>query len=273
MAGLVNPGACHNRCYTSATTVQGVKRQANELKRAVEVFARSYAHTRSMTYPCCADRVGATWVIRDEKRKRDEYRSEEWVAIGTAATEVHRAASEGTRGRYAVCAICAGDQAETRAAYKALGYRLRTTEPLMVHRLNEIPTWESSAQVTRVKDPELAERLNKQTKSRMILKEQLGSDANLRQYVAIVDGAIVGWVRSVATGKSTWCSNLYVEPPQRRKGIARSMLCRMLHDDKQHGSTLAVLLASHTGALLYPVVGYEQIGTLLLYSPPKTVRR
>ena len=35
-----------------------------------------------------------------------------------------------------------------------------------------------------------------------------------------------------------------------------------------HGfaSKLAVLTASHAGALLYPIVEYQQIGTLLLYT-------
>ncbi len=32
----------------------------------------------------------------------------------------------------------------------------------------------------------------------------------------------------------------------------------------------AVVLASRTGAKLYPVLGYEQIGTLLLFTPNKT---
>jgi hypothetical protein len=43
----------------------------------------------------------------------------------------------------------------------------------------------------------------------------------------------------------------------------------MLQDDAAYGARQAVLLASHTGAKLYPVVGYEQIGTLLLYAPEK----
>jgi predicted acetyltransferase len=62
---------------------------------------------------------------------------------------------------------------------------------------------------------------------------------------------------------------MYVSPPFRRRGIARSLLCQMLHDDRAGGAQTAVLLASHTGAKLYPVVGYEQIGTLLLFTPKK----
>lgn len=44
-------------------------------------------------------------------------------------------------------------------------------------------------------------------------------------------------------------------------------MCRMLRDDRRFGSKLAVLAASHTGALLYPIVGYQQIGTVFLYTP------
>jgi hypothetical protein len=47
------------------------------------------------------------------------------------------------------------------------------------------------------------------------------------------------------------------------------MLARMLRDDRSHGVKSSVLLSSHTGALLYPSVGYEQLGTLLIFAPTK----
>ena len=83
----------------------------------------------------------------------------------------------------------------------------------------------------------------------------------------MIDGQIVGWVRSIAVGEMTWCSNMYVVEKHRRRGIGRAMMCRMLRDDREHGATMAVLLASHTGAKLYAAVGYEQIGTLLVFTP------
>jgi hypothetical protein len=43
----------------------------------------------------------------------------------------------------------------------------------------------------------------------------------------------------------------------------------MLTDDKVAGARANVLLASHSGALLYPTVGYQQLGTLYLYTPPR----
>jgi GNAT superfamily N-acetyltransferase len=241
------------------------------IERSLEVFAHGFGFTRSFTHPYLAERVGPVWVLRDGPRRRGRYRNEEWLAYGVAPAEVDRIAREETRGRYVVCAICGIDEPQEplRAAFKSLGYRLGRTEPLMIHSLAHIPTFDAPAVVERVTSADMAERLARAARSRQILPEHLTQNAPLRQYVALMDGEPVGWVRSIVVGDATWCSDMYVHPPVRRRGIARSMLCRMLHDDRAAGARLAVLLASHAGAKLYPVVGYEQIGTLLLFQPRK----
>ena len=43
----------------------------------------------------------------------------------------------------------------------------------------------------------------------------------------------------------------------------------MLRDDRARGSKCSVLTASHAGALLYPHLGYERIGTLFMFAPSK----
>jgi predicted GNAT family acetyltransferase len=103
-------------------------------------------------------------------------------------------------------------------------------------------------------------------------EDHLGrDDAPLRQYAALDgDGAIVGWAKSIVVGDATWVQGMYVRPEFRRQGIARAMLSRLLRDDRAHGSRASFLLASHTGAKLYPVVGYEQIGELLLFIPKRS---
>jgi predicted acetyltransferase len=65
---------------------------------------------------------------------------------------------------------------------------------------------------------------------------------------------------------------MYVNPAYRRQGIARALLNRMLTDDRDNGATANILLASHTGSKLYPTVGYETLGMLYMFTPPKTVR-
>jgi predicted acetyltransferase len=60
---------------------------------------------------------------------------------------------------------------------------------------------------------------------------------------------------------------MYVNASHRRRGIGRALLSRMLRDDRARGSKCSVLTASRTGALLYPHVGYERIGTLYMFAP------
>jgi len=239
------------------------------IERAIEVFVRAFCITRSFTHPYVAKRIEGVWVVRDEPRKKGDYRNEEWIGHGIDPKQMDRIARRHTRGRFAVCAIHGMGEPDgpLRAGYKALGYRLGTTEPLMVHNLRKIPQMESIAQIERVKTMELAERLAKAAQRRQVLEEHLRDDSKLRQYVANIDGQIVGWVRSIAVEKATWCSNMYVRPEFRRRGIARAMLCRMLREDREQGAKAAVLLASHTGAKLYAAVAYDQIGTLLLFTP------
>jgi predicted N-acetyltransferase YhbS len=231
-----------------------------------------------MTYPYLAEQVGPLWVMRDAPRTRkgEDYRNEEWIAHGVDPTEVHKVVRKRTRGRYAICAIYGVKESSEaiRAGDKRLGYRLLTTEPFMLHRLAKIPRFKPppGISIERVTSQEMADRLAKAARSRQILPEHLVEHAPHRQYVALDDKrSPIGWLRSIVVDqcKATWCSNMHVQEKHRRRGIARAMMARMLKDDRDHGATTSVLLASHTGAMLYPVVGYEQIGELLLYSPTK----
>ena len=138
-----------------------------------------------------------------------------------------------------------------------------------MQRLKRIPKSPSPVPIERVRTAELAERLGKVTRTRPIPIGLLGDDAPFRQYVALDGEEIVGRVRSVDAVGATWCADMHVNASHRRRGIGRALLCRMLRDDRARGSKCSVLTASHTGALLYPHVGYERIGTLFLFVPGK----
>lgn len=64
-----------------------------------------------------------------------------------------------------------------------------------------------------------------------------------------------------------WVSNLFVHPDYRRRGIGKSLMSTMLNEDADYGVKYSALLASKTGALLYPHLGYEQHGVLLIFTP------
>ena len=250
---------------------------SEDITRAIEAFVRGFTFTRSFTHPYVGEQVGTMWVMRDAPRKgkSPKYRTEEWVAHGIVPQEIDQLVREQTRGRFTICTICANGESdqEMRAEFKELGYRLNATEPFMVHSLNEIPTFEQPAFLKRVTTHKMVERVNKAARSRQVLPEHVPSDGSLytpiRQYVALIDDEIVGRVASIVAGEDTWVSNMYVTPEFRRRGIARALMSQMLLDDRAAGVRQSVLLASHTGAKLYPIVGYEEIGMLYIYSPPK----
>jgi GNAT superfamily N-acetyltransferase len=255
----------------------------NQIELAIETFVRGFCAGKSVTHPYDFFRVGKIWVMRDAPRKNPKnYRKEEWIAYGVEPAEVDAAARQGGTGilpvlhsapqkrRFFICAIRSRNDPDepVRTAYKSLGYRLLATEPLFIHRLQRIPRLTSDGiEIDQVRTAELAACFGKASRSRPIPAELLGKDAPFRQYVALSGDKIVGWVRSIHAGTCTWCSNMYVAPSHRRRGIGSALLARMLRDDRRLKFRQSVLLASHAGALLYPRLGYEQIGLLYMFAP------
>jgi GNAT superfamily N-acetyltransferase len=247
--------------------------QDRQIEFAIEVFVRGHSAGRSRTFPYEASRVQSLWVMRDAPRRNPrDYRKEEWVAYDVDAREVDAIARRESRGRFFVCAMVAEGEPDepTRTAYKSLGYRLLATEGFFLHRLSRIPRSPSPLSIERVHKPELAARLGKVTRSRPIPANLLADDAPFRQYVALDGDEIVGRVRSVDAAGATWCADMHVNASHRRRGIGQALLMRMLRDDRALGSKSSVLTASHTGALLYPRVGYERIGTLFMFVPARS---
>jgi GNAT superfamily N-acetyltransferase len=252
-----------------------INNMPGEMDFAIEVFVRGHSAGKSRTFPYEASRVGPLWLMRDAPRKNPrDYRKEEWIAHDVDAREVDAIARRHTRGRFFVCAMVGAGEPEepTRSAYKALGYRLLATEGFFVQRLARIPKSPPPVTIERVLQPELAARLGKATRTRPIPDHLMGDDAPFRQYVALDGEAIVGRVRSVDAAGATWCADMHVNPSHRRRGIGQALLSRMLRDDRARGSKCSVLTASHTGALLYPRVGYERIGTLFMFVPRRAKR-
>jgi GNAT superfamily N-acetyltransferase len=246
--------------------------KSSEFLQAIEVFARAIAFTRCFTYPSVADRVGSLWVIRDEKRKRAaDYRREEWTATDEAPVAVDHAARSGTRGRFCLCVIVPNenDDEPLKAAYKSLGYRYHCAEAFMQHRLAKIGNVRARFEIKRINTPELAERIAKAAGRRQILPEHLATDKPLRLYAAFDGDKPVGWLRSIAAGKSNWVSNVYTQPAYRRQGVGTSLLTKMLRDDKKFGAKTSVLTATKAGALLYERVGFEHLGRLLMFTPKR----
>jgi GNAT superfamily N-acetyltransferase len=259
----------------------------HEIELAIETFVRGFCAGKSATHPYEYFRVGPIWVMRDAPRKNPKnYRKEEWIAYGTDPKEVDSVARLGGTGilpvlspaplrrRYFICAVRGMTEPDEplRSSYKALGYRLIGTEPLFIQpllRISRIPP-PAGVRIEQVRTPELAAHFGKASRSRPIPTELLTASAPFRQYVAIAGDKVVGWVRSIHAGKCTWCSNMHVAAAHRRRGIGSALLAKMLRDDRRLNFKQSVLFSSHTGALLYPRLGYNQIGLLYMFAPRKS---
>lgn len=245
---------------------------AAEFKEAIEVFVRGFAFMRCLTHPYLVALADGLWVLRDAPRKSSaDYRVEEWVSYNIPAAEVDRKARVQSRGRFAVSVFRQPTDcgATIREAYKNLGYRLIAAEPLFIHRMRRIPRIVPPVTITRVDNRELADQLAQTWRQRPLADEFLQPQSPLRQYVAQEGGDIVGAVRSIAIGTGGWVGDLYVMKLHRRRGIGRALLVQLLRDERARGVQRSVLLASREGALLYPTMGYQLAGELLLFTPPR----
>lgn len=241
-----------------------------EIEAAIEVFVHGYSTDKSRTFPYQAGRVGPLWLMRDAPRKNArDYRGEEWVVHDVDAEEADAIVRQHARPGFAISVVIATDEPDqpVRTAYKALGYRLLRTEGFFVQPLRQIPDPRAAVLIERVQTVERAAQLAKIIRRRPIAADLLGDGAPFRQYVALDGDAIVGRVRSIDAVGATWCSAMYVEPSHRRRGIGQALMSKMLQDDRARGSRCSALMATHAGALLYPRMGYERIGTLLIFGP------
>ena len=242
---------------------------------AIEVFVGGFTSAKSMFFPYAGERIGPIWVMRDIPRTTGEYRNEEYVSHNVPCSEVVQIAEQNTRGRFSICIIRAANDLDSdiRREMKAHGYRLQVTEPMFAHALNDLTPLSCEYQIERIWTAEQLDLVNDAAGQKQMTLEQLTTgNPTIRMYMALDSGVPVGWVRSVTTRLGAWCQGMYVLQEYRRRGIAKALMTRMLMDDKNNGCPYNVLLASHVGARLYPVIGYECIGELLLYKRVKRNR-
>jgi GNAT superfamily N-acetyltransferase len=242
------------------------------LARNINVFVEGVAFTRSFTHPYLGERVDPLWVLRDAPRQNArDYRREEWCAYKLTAKLTDQLVRAQTRGSYAICAFHAIDTTDDalRAEYKELGYRLNGTEGVMAHALKQIPSIKSPALIQRVLTTELADAVNQAAHSRQILPEHLTDQAPIHLYAATIDGAVVGWVSSILCQGGSWVSNLFVREEYRRQKIASALLVQLMRDERKRGAKASVLTSSKAGARLYTTLGYQSMGSLLLFTPKR----
>jgi len=235
------------------------------ITRAIQAFGHGFAAARNVVRPCEFVRCGQLWVVRDPPPAKKP-RTTEVISHRLSAEETIAEIRAQAIGRHFICAVhdMKTDAAALAHDFKTHRYRLMRREPFFGCAL---ATWKGGPRDGRVvkltaKHGELAAGL---IKAKRLHQADL-TDARTRIFVAVVDGRAVGVARSIAATKTeAWVQGVWVEPKHRRHGLGAALMRAMLADDKHQGFRSSVLLSSHAGALLYPRVGYTQIGLLQLF--------
>lgn len=247
-----------------------------DIDEALEVFVRAFGFLRSFTHPYVLGRAGRLWHLQDGPRRRGNYRRAEFVGHDLSPEECLKSIRRTSVKDFVLC-IAHGpnvDAKELVSRFKGGGFRYFGNESLMVKDLEIGPQAELDPTIIRIETQEQAQAVARAARSRQILPVHLETEnPPIRLYGAFHKGIPVGWVRSVQLAPQTsWVSNLYVDVSHRRKGVGRALMTTMLSDDACHGVSKSVLLASSSGAKLYPHLGYAEIGALRIFLPPRFSR-
>ena len=235
---------------------------------ATRAFVNGFSFTRSYTWPYLVTEENGLFILRDKPRRSE--RSIEIVAPDLSPERVLKTLGQIDIAKFALCAIQPTMDVDPaiREIYKRKAFKLGRTEGMFVFPLSRtIPVTESPATIQRARTIEDADRVREVAGSREVLPVHLDDPSDpVRLYFATLDDEVVGWVKSVEAGNGCrWVSNMQVRPAFRRRKIGVALMTHMLRDDAEAGFEHSVLLASHSGALLYAHLGYDRIGTLHLF--------
>jgi GNAT superfamily N-acetyltransferase len=254
--------------------MRGEQNPVSQTERGLETFLRGFSATRSLTHPYPVRQLTPSiWVLSDAPRAKGAARKSEVIVYGAGPEETLATIRREAIGRHMLCVLVEAPESAdaTRDLYKQQGYRFIGGEAMFVLPLAG-RAGGSHFPVRRVRAEEDAAAIAKAARQRLVPPEYLKEEAGpIRLYGAFDNETPVGWVRSVATGTDcNWVADLFVQPDHRRRGIGKSLMSAMLAEDARYGATHSALMASKTGALLYPQLGYEQHGLLLLFYPPRS---
>jgi len=251
---------------------------SDRIDAAIETFAGGWCYTRSFTHPYVATRLTPQILqMHDGPRSNPnaDVRRDEFACFGCTPTEALTTASAAAKGNFAVCYVLpqGADDTEIRKEFKSLGCRLGATEAFMENDSPAIEATEPIIPIIRIADQAHADAIGKAWRRKQIQSHDIGNKNATQRVYTIHDGTkFIGSSSSIRVGDASWIGSVYVDEAYRRKGLGTALMTRAMSDDRALGITKSFLLASHTGSKLYRQLGFEQLGTMYIYNPPKALR-
>lgn len=233
-------------------------------ERCIEVFVLAIAALKSRFHPYLAEQAEGLWILHDTPGRRDQ-RKTEIVNIGQPVGEaVERISRLHPEWHFLCHFVPTGQSTEAaKRELKACNYRLVTTELMYCHFLENIGPYQCDPPIRSATTQAEADAFPCTSQHKPKLLQ--GST----RFVVADETTDFGWVSTVPIGPDAWVSDLFVRPDHRGKGYGAALMNRLLAHDRDAGVRASILLASKAGARLYPHLGYELRGTLLIGCPRK----
>jgi GNAT superfamily N-acetyltransferase len=250
-------------------TAAGIICPTFTIEDAIEAFALGFSRIRSVAYPYVVERAGRLWLMRDEPAQVAG-RVSEFISYRIPAVEAVECALQARQQKFAIAVLVdpEDDAKAVKAEFKKEGLRLLSHEKFFVRDLAEPVEVSGGVTVRRVLDASDADLIAVAAGRPKVRSDHLGEDSPIRTFAAFDKGVPVGWVTSVdASDQANWVANLYVLAEHRQRGFGRALMTQLLVDDQRRGVRHSVLLSSTLGAMLYPSLGYKEIGVLQIYMP------
>lgn len=233
------------------------------LEDAVQIFVTAFSIGKSRSHPYAVEKSGPLWVMRDGPGKKGPQRKIEVVACNQIPETVVAQIAKAKLGWHFVCDIFAdNDSAPARkATYKSLGYRALSTERFYAHQMHRIPKFECFPPARLVSNQQEFDSIPQRSQHSRKLAE------GTRQFCIWDELHAYGWVYSRPIESSAWVGDLYVDAQYRGGGFGKAIMSKLLQTEKGLGTKSVVLLASKLGSIIYPSLGFEEIGLAQIFCP------
>jgi GNAT superfamily N-acetyltransferase len=236
-----------------------------DIASAFEIFTVSFLLPPFRRQSFVRRAAGRLWCLQHDCQWGDEWRVGDDFFICAVPPAEALTAIQDYRPRPDHTLIVVDDQPATLASYTAHGYRLLLTEYLMTRMLHDLPPMAAQYPVETITDQEKAVWANAHDPEGQPWIHDLHlTDPSLWHYVTIADNRVVARARAIRYDAScTYVTHVTTDPAYRRRGLARAVMLRLLHDCAARGETQNVLVASEEGDLLYRSLGYLRLATIL----------
>lgn len=116
----------------------------------------------------------------------------------------------------------------------------------------------------------IEERIFPRPWSAALYLSELASPSTRAYFVAVVDGAVVGYAGSMLVAGEAHVTTVGVAPEWHRHGVGIRILYRLVHEVRERGAhalTLEVRMSNHGAQELYRTFGFVPVGVRKNYYP------